>query len=345
MRRARFSHLLSKKQFIFVVGFFFIVLFILYKLFFSPINSGMASLQKFEIKRGESLNTVIDNLYERGIIPDKFRMKIVSFIYGAEKKIRAARYEISGELNYLELVELFLYGKADFLRRVKIFPGSTIKTAAATLRLDALIDSAGFVETANRKSFIDSLGIKAASLEGYLLPGEYFVYEKSDPVEVIKMIYESFKEFAADTLKYNQLNSKYSLHELVTLASIVEGETNKISEMPTIAGVYLNRLNIGMKLQADPTIQYLQADGWKRLSYKDLKIDSPYNTYKYSGLPPGPINNPGRDALFAAVNPEKHSYLFFVADGDGGHKFAKTYSQHLAFVKDYRKWLAAQKDS
>jgi UPF0755 protein len=100
-----------------------------------------------------------------------------------------------------------------------------------------------------------------------------------------------------------------------------------------------------MKLQADPTVQYLQPNGWKRLNHQDLNLDSPYNTYRYHGLPPGPINNPGKDALRAAFNPEQNKYLFFVADGTGGHKFAQNYSQHLKYVRDYRKWLASQQEN
>ena len=318
-------------------------MYLLHYTFFTPNNYSANSPQIFEIKNGESLNLIIDNLYTKGIIPSKTNMKIASFIYGAEKKIRAARYEIPNGLNYLELVELFLSGKADYLRKVRIFAGSTIKSAAATLKLDALIDSAAFVEAANTKSFLDSLGIPAATAEGYLLPGEYFIYERSNAREVISIFHNEFNKFVKDSLNFNIEQKKYSLHQIVTLASIVEGETNKISEMATIAGVYYNRLKIGMKLQADPTVQYLQLNGWKRLDYRDLKIDSPYNTYKYFGFPPGPINNPGKNALYAAFNPETHKYLYFVADGSGGHSFASNYSQHLKYVRDYRKWLASQK--
>ena len=112
--------------------------------------------------------------------------------------------------------------------------------------------------------------------------------------------------------------------------------------MPTISGVYHNRLRIGMRLQADPTVQYLLPGGWRKLTYKDLEIDSPYNTYRYSGLPPGPINSPGRDAIYSALYPEKHQYLFFVADGKGGHLFGKTHREHINNVKKYRKWLREQ---
>ncbi len=134
----------------------------------------------------------------------------------------------------------------------------------------------------------------------------------------------------------------------MTLASIVQGETNKTDEMPTIAGVYFNRLRVGMKLQADPTIQYLinnknSTDGkWKRLLYDDLKIESPYNTYKYAGLPPNPINNPGKAAILSVFYPEENDYFYFVADGSGGHKFAKNFSQHIRLVKEYRQWLKSQ---
>lgn len=320
-------------------------MYILYYTFFTPNYYSGRSAKRFEIKSGESLNAIVEKLFARGIIPNKTNMKIAAFIYGAEKKIRAARYEIPNGLNYLQLVELFLYGKADFLKKIKVYDGSTIKSVASTLSFEAFIDSSAFAETAATKSFLDSLGIQAQSVEGYLLPGEYYIYERSDPREVISMLYNEFKKFVNDSVSYNTDRQKYSLHEIVTLASIVEGETNKITEMPAIAGVYFNRLKIGMKLQADPTVQYLQPNGWKRLNHQDLKLDNRYNTYKYFGLPPGPINNPGRDALKAAFNPEKNNYLFFVADGSGGHNFAKNYSQHLKLVREYRKWLAAQKEN
>jgi UPF0755 protein len=343
MGKTKFSDLLTKKQFLLIVSFFFIAMFILHNAFFTANYYSGISPQIFEIRKGESLKKIVDNLYVKGIIHNKTNMKIIVFIFGAERKIKAARYEIPNGLNYLELVELFLHGKADFLRRVKVFEGSTVKTIAGTLKLDALIDSVAFVKTASTISFLDSLGIPAQSAEGYLLPGEYYIYEKSNPREVISLMHDEFKRFVSDSLGFKLQRQKYSFHEILTLASIVEGETNKISEMPTIAGVYYNRLNLGMKLQADPTVQYLQSNGWKRLNHQDLKMNSPYNTYKYYGLPPGPINNPGGNALLAAVNPEAHRYLYFVADGTGGHRFATNYSQHLKYVRDYRKWLASQK--
>lgn len=343
MTRIKFSNLLTKKQFVLVVSFFFILLYLLHYTFFTANYYHGSSPKRFEIERGETLNSVAEKLFEDGIIPNKRNFKIAAFIYGAEKKLRAARYEIPNGLNYLKLVELFLYGQADFLRTVKVFPGSTIESMASSLKMDALIDSASFIETARSKFFLDSFKINSESFQGYLLPGEYLIYERSKPIELIKKFHDEFKKYLSDSLFNLRTKKNYSLHEIVTLASIVEGETNLVSEMPTIAGVYYNRLKIGMKLQADPTIQYAIPGAWRRLKLSDLQIESPYNTYKYYGLPPAPINNPSREALYAALFPEEHDYLFFVADGNGGHKFSKNYSQHQVLVRAYRKWLETQK--
>jgi UPF0755 protein len=155
-------------------------------------------------------------------------------------------------------------------------------------------------------------------------------------------MYKSFNNYFNDSMRIRAKELGYNLHQVLTVASIVDGETNKKSEMPVIAGVYYNRLRTGMRLQADPTVQYLIPGGWRRLTYDDLNINSPYNTYKFAGLPPGPINNPGKDAIRAALYPQNHKYMFFVADGNGGHKFAESYQQHLELVNKYREWLKSQ---
>ncbi len=263
-------------------------------------------------------------------------------MYGAERNIKAGRYYIPNGLTYLDLIDLFLYGKADYLKRVKIGGGSTIRYIGAKVKYELFVDSASFVQKAFDKSFVDSMGVNAESMEGYLFPDSYHVYERSSPTEIIGIFYNGFQNFMTDSLRSKANLMGFSVHEVLTLASIVEGETNNTDEMPEIASVYLNRLKRGMKLEADPTIQYLQPNGWKRLLYEDLKINSPYNTYLYSGLPPGPINNPGREAILAVLYPADTDYLFFVASGDGGHNFSKTYSQHLRNIAKYRRWLKQQ---
>ena len=340
--KINFKDLLSKKQFIFVCAVFIILLIWFFYIFFTPNYYKMQSPVKFEIKQGQSLSEIVDNLYEKGIIPDKFNMKIATFVSGATKSFRTARYYIPNGLSYLDLVDLFVNGKADFQKEVYIRDGLSIKWMAYKLKQEADIDSASFVNMARDKSLTDSLGFDANNLQGYLMPGTYWFYERSPASEVIGQMVDSFKNFMVDSLRQQAKKLGYSVHDVLTLASIVKGETNEVDEMPVIAKVYYNRLRIGMPLQADPTVQFAQPDGWKKLNYKDLKINSPYNTYKYKGLPPGPINNPGKDAILAALYPDQNEYLYFVANGQGGHSFSKTYSQHLRKVHQYRRWLRSQ---
>lgn len=334
--------LLNKKE-ILIISIFFITLIILgYFTFFSANHYKLNSPVRFEIKDGESFSSITERLYEEGVIPSKFNFKVAAFLYGAEKKIKAARFYIPNDLSYLDLLDLFVNGPADYLRSIRINDGQTLKWLGAKVKRDLKIDSASFVNLANDKEFIKSLGLNEPTLEGYLFSKTYKVYERSTPEEALKIFYNGFKEFFNDSLKQRAKEIGLSVHQVLTLASIIKGETNLVSEMPTISGVYHNRLKIGMRLQADPTIQFLLPGGWRRLTYKDLNIESPYNTYKYSGLPPGPINNPGADAIMAALYPEKHNYLYFVANENSSHKFSKNYSDHLKNVAQYRRWLSTQ---
>lgn len=338
-----FNKLLNKKEIFFVAGVFLIILFILIYTFFTPNYYESEDKIRIDISKGSTLNQITDSLFVNGVIPSKFNFKIAAYIYGAEKKIKAGRFFIPNGLSYLSLLDYLLSNNYDKLKTVRIFNGMTAKQTASVLKLNAQIDSASFVDKVFDKNYVKSYNFNTENLEGYLLPGVYEIYEKSSSEEVINLLINNFNNLLHDSLIQQSKILGYSVHELITLASIVEGETNKIDEMAIVAGVYLNRLKIGMKLQADPTVQYAIGGNWKRLTYKDLTIDSPYNTYKYSGLPPGPINNPGRNAIISTFYPAKHNYLFFVSDTKGGHKFSKTYTEHLRYVNEYRKWLQQQK--
>lgn len=335
-------NLLSKAQLIIVLAVFFGLVIIGYITFFTPNHYDKPAPFTFEIKDGESFTSVTERLYEQSIIPSKFNFKVAGFLYGAQTKVKAARYKIPNDISYLDLLDLFINGPADYLRAIRINNGQTLKWLGAKVRRDVKIDSAAFVNLAQNKEFIKSLGLNESTLEGYLFPGTYKMYEQTSPEEALKIFYDGFNNFFVDSLKQRAKKLSLSVHQVLTLASIIKGETNVVDEMPRIAGVYHNRLRIGMRLQADPTIQFLLPNGWRRLTYKDLKIESPYNTYKYSGLPPGPINNPGKDAILAVLYPEKNNYLYFVANGNGGHNFARLYSEHLKNVKQYQKWLNNQ---
>jgi UPF0755 protein len=334
--------LLNKNEIIIIFILFITLVLVGYFTFFTANHYSQNAPIRFEIKDGETFSSVVDRLHQQSIIPSKFNFRIAAFLYSAEKKVKAARFSIPNDFSYLDLIDLFVNGPADYLRSIRINDGQTLNWLGAKVKRDVKIDSASFVDLARDKEFIKSLGLNVPSMEGYLFSKTYKLYEETSPEEAIKLFYEGFKDFFNDTLKQRAKKIGLSINQVLTLASIIKGETNYVEEMPRISGVYHNRLRIGMRLQADPTVQYLLPDGWRRLTYKDLEIDSRYNTYKYTGLPPGPINNPGASAILAALYPEKNNYLYFVADGNGAHKYSKTYSEHLKNVAKYRKWLNEQ---
>ncbi len=338
-----FDKLLSRRDFFIVVAFFLVILSLLYYTFFTPNYYKGKSPLVFEVKKSEPFGLIVDDLYKKGVIPSKTNMRITAFLYGAEKSIKAARYYIPNGLNYLDLMGYLLHGKSNLLVDVTIKNGVSIDWVAEKLHNSLYIDSTAIVKLAYDKNLIDSMGIKGNSLLGYMLPQTYQLYQRSSSREIIDSIYTAFKSFMVDSLRKRAKKFGYSIHDILTIASIVQGETNNVSEMPEIAAVYFNRLKKGMKLQADPTIQFLLKGKWKRLSYKDLQINSPYNTYKYAGLPPGPIDNPGKEAILATFYPAKNNYLYFVADGYEKHVFSNSYSKHLENVKKYKEWLKKQK--
>jgi len=170
-----------------------------------------------------------------------------------------------------------------------------------------------------------------ASLEGFLFPDTYFFKPSATATQIVDALLDQFEQRVGQTLRQAAVDRKIPIYDIVKLGSIVEREARDRAESATIAGVYQNRLDIGMKLDADPTVQYALGD-WNELSLPDLETDSPYNTYRVAGLPPTPICSPGEAALVGAAKPEKHPYFYFVAknDGTGGHAFAKTLEEHEA---------------
>jgi len=180
------------------------------------------------------------------------------------------------------------------------------------------------------QNFCNSHGISASSLEGFLYPDTYFFPNNPDAEEIIESMVSRFHQVFNKEMQLRTKRIQRTTQEVVTLASIVEGEAVIDSERPTIAALYLNRLKKEMLLQADPTIQYIIPDGPRRLTTRDLQIESKYNTYRYKGLPPGPVNNPGLASINAVLFPDSVNYLFMVANGDGSHTFSNNISEHIA---------------
>ncbi len=328
-----------------IVAFFSFVLGVLMFTFLAPNYYEDDGSKKFIVHQGQGLNTVIDSLYENDLIPSKTNMHIVAFLYSAETKIKAGQYYIPNGLNYFQLIDLLIEGAGGPQTLVTIPEGIWQHNLAELLSEKMGIDEKEFMSLSSDNKYLESIGIMKKNLEGYLLPNTYYFFDGSTNDEIIlKLKSEMDKLFEREDVMTSMKKLKMDKHKILTMASIIDGESNLSSEYRRISGVYYNRLKKGMRLQADPTVQYLKRNRRSRnkVYYKDLEIDSPYNTYKYRGLPPGPINNPGKDAVLAAIFPEEHEYYYFVADGTGGHKFAKSSSEHQRNVAAYRKWRSSQ---
>ena len=289
---------------------------------------------------GTPFRAVTDSLAAHGVITHRRWFKLMARLRGVERSVHAGVYEFPAGSSPWTVLSMLAHGKKASLR-FTIPEGLTILETAelAAQRLGIPPDS--FVAAArDGKAASAILGLPVTSFEGFLRPETYILPAELRATELVRLLAEGSNaewrpEWNArlDSLKMDRV-------ALVTLASIVEGEARADDERETIAGVYRNRLRIGMALQADPTVQYaisLKTGKRKpRLFDKDYQIKSPYNTYRNPGLPPGPVNSPGRRSIEAALHPADVKYLYFVAGPDGRHIFSKTYGEHLRAVRKVR---------
>ena len=298
------------------------------------------------ISKGSTLIDISTELHSKKVIKKRSSFILAVKILGYEKDIPAGKFNIDNVSTNYSLVNK-LINSVNVSKKVTILEGWSINEIAEKLHSSLKIDKKSFLNASKNKALLDKWDIKSNSFEGYLFPNTYQFAEDVSPIKIIDKMVSEYKKNV--TKKMYDRMSKINLNEneVLTLASIIEGEAIYDSERPTISGVYHNRLKKGMRLQADPTIQYIIDDSPRRLLNKDLKIKSPYNTYLNHGLPPGPINNPGLESIKAALYPEEIDFLYFVAKGDGYHTFSKTEKEHnkakRAFQKVRRKMRKVKK--
>lgn len=290
------------------------------------------------IPEGSTFSEVLDTLEDAGLVGSRAAFKVLAVTTGGDGKIKPGTYKFGRGISNSELLKALVEGRSTVRVKVTFPEGITVRRIASILQRDVGCDSAEVARLANDRAFLKTLGINASTAEGHLMPDTYFIFWGEKPATVLKRMTEMFKSFYTDAVKKKADAIGLTPYEALILASIVEGEARVAEERPLIAGVYLNRLRRGIVLAADPTIQYLFPDGPRRILYRDLEVDSPYNTYKRKGLPPTPINNPGRASIEATLEPAKHDYIYFVAkaDGSGRHTFSRTGREHDAAVKQYR---------
>jgi UPF0755 protein len=290
------------------------------------------------VQRGESVAGIASELRRQGLLRSTIGFHALARLMRIDRHIQAGQYSIKLGTTVPELLRIFDRGMTG-LNLVTIPEGLTLTEISLLLSNHLGVPIASFDSLAHNRAFLDSLGINAPSIEGYLAPDSYeFLPGTMPEVAFRTMVSRTQSILLRAAAGRDSLPLGLSLYQVLTLASIVEAEAMKSDERPRIARVYLNRLEQGMRLQADPTVGYALGRGPRvRLYLRDLTVGSPYNTYLHEGLPPGPICNPGRASIEGVLDAtEGSNELFFVAKGDGRHLFAPTYKEHLANISAVR---------
>jgi UPF0755 protein len=301
---------------------------------------GGAGVERVTVPPQATFRVVTDTLAARGLIANELVFRLVARVKGLDRSVKAGVYDLPRGSSMTELLTRLASGKTANARFTAP-EGLPLPEIAAQAARQLGVPAESVLAAAHDTAEMRALGIEARSLEGFLLPETYSLPLGSTARDLVRTMARSFEaawrpewDARLDTLKLTRL-------QLVTLASIVEGEARVDEEREVIAGVYHNRLRIGMALQADPTVQYaimLETGSRKpRLYTKDYRFPSPYNTYLHPGLPPGPVNSPGRRSIEASLYPTRVPFLYFVAMPDGRHRFSATYDEHLRNVAASRR--------
>ena len=314
-----------------IAPYFAVYLFVIGLTFYFTINywpqTNIGSTKKVRIDHGTTLSNISDKLKKKGLVTNKWVFEFLTKIKGLEKSMQAGTFRVSNVHTNHEVINSIVLGTPD-IKKITFLEGWNMNQVATHLSRELNFNYSEVLKLLSDEELIQELQVSSNNLEGFLFPETYYFFEGVDITSVIKRLVKEHKKFWNDTNLSKADSLGFTPYEITTLASIIEGEAIYDSERPIISAVYHNRLKIGMKLQADPTVQYIIDDGPRRLLNKDLRIKSPYNTYMYQGLPPGPINSPGRQSLIAALSPQNNDYLYFVARGDGYHTFSKNEKEH-----------------
>ena len=269
------------------------------------------------IPKGSSPHKISKILKDSKVITSKNLFLVLVKIYGYSSDLKAGIYEIHTKDSLNTIIHKLKDGKCKNLK-ITIPEGFNIKQIAETLAESNICDKENFINLATNQN-----------MEGYLFPNTYFLLPQMTEQEVIKIMNDEFNKFWTTEKRERLQEMNKSLNDVIILASIVEKEAIADNERPLIAGVFLNRLSKNMRLESCSTVLYAMGTNKERLSLKDLKFESPYNTYKYKGLPPGPICNPGAKSIDAVLYPQITDSLFFVSKGNGTHYFSSTFEQHI----------------
>jgi UPF0755 protein len=288
------------------------------------------------IPPGASFRVAADSLARAGVIGSARLFRVYALAGGHDRRIHAGTYVMSRGMSWGAVVHALTEGTG-LIHTVTIPEGYAIADIAPLLARTLGVEEDSVLAAARDSATRERLDVPTPTLEGYLFPDTYSFADGTTARAAVETMVRRFEQVWEPGWKDRLQGMALSRHDVMTLASIVEKEAKLDAERPVIAAVYLNRLRIGMRLQADPTVQYARGEHATRLYYKDLRVDSPYNTYEHAGLPPGPIASPGRASIVASLFPAAVGYRYFVAHPDGHHEFNVDYRAHERAVAQLRR--------
>ncbi len=316
-----------------VMGVIFAAL--LYQYATTPASASQDG-QVVEIKPGMTLKQVAHLLADKELLNEPSTFMLYTYLQGEQNHIQAGEYRFSPSMPPHDILEALTSGMA-VLYTVTIPEGYRITDIADLLEAKGLVDKPAFIEATRNRELLESLHIPSGSLEGYLYPETYKFSKAGGARRIVQTLLDTFKERVLQPERVQQAEAmQFTFHEIVTLASLIEKETGLGKERKLISSVFHNRLAKNMRLQTDPTVIYAMVNFDGNIRKKDLSIDSPYNTYKHFGLPPGPIASPGLESIQAALDPEETDFLYFVSRKDGSHQFSTNYKDHIRAVQKYQ---------
>ncbi len=320
--------------------------FYFYQVFFSP-NTLVDRDQPYMLKipTNSVFKNVVDKLYEDKVINDALSFGFVAKTLGYQEAVKPGLYKIDPKMNNLQLVRLLRSG-AQVPVKITFNNVRTKEDLAEKITANLEVTQEEFLGLLQDSVYIRKFDFEEETIMSMFIPNTYELWWNTSAEGLFDRMYREYQSFWTEERKQKAQRLGLTQKEVSTLASIVQAESQKSDERPKIAGVYLNRMKIGMALQADPTLVYATGDfTLKRILNIHKEIESPYNTYKYTGLPPGPINLPDINSLNAVLNAEEHQYMYFCAKEDfsGYHAFAVTYNEHINNARRYQAALNAAK--
>jgi len=309
------------KKLLITILFFCLLILILVQGFYFPKNP-QGQEQFFLVKKGESVFQIGQNLEERGFIKNKYLFDLYILASGKQSKLQAGEYALSSSMNISKISQKFISG--NIAKEIITIPEGW-----------NLRDIAWYFE--NKGMFQAEELYEMTELEGYLFPDTYEISKGASLQEIIKKMTDNFNEKLTPELREDIQKQGKTVSEIVTIASLLEKEVQTLQDKKMVAGVLLNRLQVGMPLQVDATITYITKKQTISISKEDTQIDSPYNTYRYAGLPLGPICNPGIESIKAAIYPDINSHWYYLSTSEGETIFSKTLEEHNIAKAKYLK--------